>query len=188
MLQKTEGVILHSIAYQDYDQILTVFTFDFGVIKLIVKGANRPKHTSGGVPSLFTRVQCVFVQGRGDIGKCQELSVLQPYLKLRGTLAGLQAASDMAQALRNSQPAHHPNPHLYLLFVSYLGQLSRMKDPFFLAISFRLKMLYHEGFYCGEAEEMKQLLTFRTYAEVQECVVSNNVRSEVLSLFQASFS
>jgi DNA repair protein RecO (recombination protein O) len=47
-IQRTEGIVLHTLSYRDYDQILTVFTREAGVIKLVMRGGLSPRRQGRG--------------------------------------------------------------------------------------------------------------------------------------------
>jgi len=40
---QTDAFVLSSIAFKDYDRIVTLFSEEMGQIKVFVNGANRPK-------------------------------------------------------------------------------------------------------------------------------------------------
>lgn len=143
---KTEGVILHALNFRDYDQILTIFTYTEGLVKGIVKGALRSQRNhNSSATSPLTRIEFLYVKGNSDLLKCSEISPLSQYLQLRNELTRLEAACDIAQAIISSQMPHHPSPDLYRLLVWSLDKISLIADPLLLAISFRLKLLRHDG-------------------------------------------
>lgn len=145
--QRTEGIILQAINFQDYDQILTVFSREEGMLKFIFKGANSPKRTKGAVTSPLTRAEFVYTKGKGDLYNCREVSIINQYLSLRQNLTYLEAACDLVLTLQKTQLTHKPAPDLYALLVSYLEKIPVTKDPRVLSASFRLKLLRHEGLY-----------------------------------------
>lgn len=144
-LLRTEGIILQERVFQDYDAILTVFSTDLGVIKMIAKGAHRPQKRSSMVTTPLTHAEFVYTQGRSELLKCSEISVKRHSAYLRHTLPVLESACDMAQAVCLSQWPDKASPNLYLLLNSYLENLHQMVDPYVLASSFRLKLLRHDG-------------------------------------------
>lgn len=140
---RTEGIILQSLNFRDYDRILTVYTTEEGLIKLIVKGINRPGKQLAGTP--LTCAEFIYTKGNSDLYKCIELSSLNPLLKLRQSLETLESASDSVQAILKSQMPQVSAPMLYQLLLWTLNQIPNVKDPHLLSTSFRLKLLRHEG-------------------------------------------
>jgi DNA repair protein RecO (recombination protein O) len=142
---RTEGIILQANNFQDYDQILTVFTLDEGIIKLFVKGANHFKRRSGTVTSPLTQLEIDYTRGKSEILKCKTLSVLNLNLKLRDSLTALEAGCEIIRAIQVSQQPNISTPDLYKLMNGYLEKIPTFSDPAILTTSFCLKVLRHDG-------------------------------------------
>ncbi len=145
---RTEGVILNALDFQDYDKILTVFTQDEGLIKLIFKKAHISKARHGAVLSPLCRAEFTYVRGKSELYKCREICLLNPHLSLRQNLPWLQAGCDLVQTIHRSQMLHKPAPALYKLLIAYLEKVPLMADPHVLGASLRLKILRHDGLFC----------------------------------------
>ena len=152
---RVEGIVLSRLQYQDYDQILTIFTLQEGLVKLICKQASRSKKGMNASTSPLTRAEFVYRLGKGEISRCDEVSVIQQYVALRQRLDYLESACDMLKALSQSQMLGKPAPALYALLSYYLEHLPLMQVPEVLALSFRLKILRHEGILDLEEEGAK---------------------------------
>jgi len=146
-IRRAEGIILKTLNFRDYDQILTVFSGDEGVIKLVIKGARRQSRKQNAVPSILARGEFLYSIGKSDLLKCQEWTLLEHNLRLRQNLSHIEAACEMAQAIQQSQLPHKPAPTLYQLMMWYLQKLPQLSDSESLAASFRLKILRHDGLY-----------------------------------------
>lgn len=142
---RTEGVVLQANNFQDYDQILTIFTLDEGLIKLIVKGANHLKRRGGITTSPLTQLEVEYAKGKSEILKCKSLSVLNSNLKLRDNLSALEAGCEIIRAIQISQQPNISAPDLYHLLNSYLEKIPTMPNPAILSASFYLKVLRHDG-------------------------------------------
>lgn len=141
-IKKCEGIVLHQLKYGEYDQILTVFTREEGLIKLIYKGASgRSKNRA----DLLMRGEFLYTPGKSSLMTCREFAIINPYLSLRKSLACLEGACAMAKALLDSQCEQKPAPQLYDLFICYLERLPLALQPEALPTSFLLKVLRHEG-------------------------------------------
>ena len=144
-IYRTEGIVLQTINFQDYDRILTVFSQNEGVIKLFVKGANRIKQRGGVVTAPLTHLEILYTKSKGDLLKCSSLTLLNAHLDLRTNLTTLEAACEMTQAVLQSQFPNSPAPSLYALLTAYLDKTPGMQDPYLLVASFYLKLLRHDG-------------------------------------------
>jgi DNA repair protein RecO (recombination protein O) len=144
-IYRTEGIVLQTLNFQDYDRILTVFSQNEGIIKLIVKGANRVKQRGGVITAPLTHLEILYAKSKGELLKCHSLTLLNANLDLRKNLACLEAACEMTQAVLQSQFPNAPAPALYALLQAYLDKIPGMQDPNLLVASFYLKLLRHDG-------------------------------------------
>ena len=141
-IYRTEGIVLQAKKYGEQDHILSVFTSGYGILKLFLKGRSYQKTPS---ITLLTRAEFVYREGKSDLYSCSEISPLNACLDLRKNLDVMEAALDFVKALTGSQLNCKPAPHLYSLLLSYLEKLPSIPDSRTLAMSFRLKILHHEG-------------------------------------------
>lgn len=140
---RTEGIILQTIHFRDYDQIVTLFTADYGLIKTIVLGANRPKSKIFLEP--LVQAEWILFQRKSELFRCQELSIRNRHLNLRNHFSSLTAACDLLKLVESTQLPCKPDPELYQLLLRYLNRIPNASDPLALAASFQLKILQHEG-------------------------------------------
>jgi len=141
----TEGLILRSIPYKDYDQILTLYTPDCGVLSVIVKAARSQRRGLSSAVSPLSRVECVLRKGKGELLQCREISVLNHNLFLRECVNALRTACDMVQAIRASQPPEKAAPELYKLLIKMIERLEFSPSFPSLLAAFRLKVMQHDG-------------------------------------------
>lgn len=145
--QRTEGIILHTLKFKDYDQILTLFTPEMGVVKLFFKNAFTTKNGKGSFSAPLSQVQIVFREGKGDLLSCQELTPLNQHLRLRGNFDSLEAAFKIIKIIHDTQMPHKPAPELYKLLLLTLKRLEKSQNCSTVALSFLLKVLRHDGFF-----------------------------------------
>ncbi len=168
--QQTEGIILRAISFRDYDQILTLFTSDAGIIKVIYKGSRSKRRGVQGLCIPLTKVELVYREKRGEIFSCQEMTLVESFSYLRKKLLHLEIACDLLQALLVSQLVGKAAPRLYALLSFYLEKIPQISNPRTLAVSFRLKLLKHDGlvafpFMCGECQQFLQTVAYTQGSE-----------------------
>lgn len=86
IIQTTEGVILRSIQYRDYDQILSLLTPDVGLIKILLKGGYRKQQRGRGLCMPLSRVEVAYREKRSEIFECHEITPLDSFPLLRKEL------------------------------------------------------------------------------------------------------
>lgn len=181
---RTEGVILQTINFQDYDQIISLFTENEGIIKLVVKGARHSKRHQGANIAPLAHAEVVYAKGRSELYQCREITILHPHLNLRNNLPVLTAACDMLQALLSSQQVHEPAPALYALLNYYLDKISAINDPHIFSASFRLKILRHEGLLDENCHEFILNLAYcRTLADIAHQTLTPSWHETIIRLF-----
>lgn len=144
-IQKAEGIVIQAIPFQDYDLILSIFTPNFGLVKLFVKAARKRKSVIPAVLEPFTHAEFLFTEGRGELGKFREASIIHLNLGLRNNLDCLNAASEILQAIYHSQLYGKEVGKLFALVLIYLRELPHATFPTSISRSFYLKLLRHEG-------------------------------------------
>lgn len=141
-MKKTTGIILHTLDYRDHDRILTLFTEEMGIVKLIAYRAKKGNNISPMILAEF-----VYKDGKGELGSMREITKLNEFLILRRQLEHLQASCEMLQAIRKTQMPGKAAPALYKLLLYYLEKIPSVEDPRILTSSFLLKILKHDGHY-----------------------------------------
>src|SRR5579862_3366288 len=142
--EKTEGIVLRSQDYNERHRIITLFS-PLGLISLIVKNISRKNASLLTLTTPFSHGEYLYSQGRSDLFKYHDGSLLDDHLGLRQNLKSLQAAGVLANAILTSQMAGKPAPALFALYKSYHKQVCHFDDPSPLIASFILKLLKHEG-------------------------------------------
>lgn len=142
--EKTEGIVLRSQDYKERHRIITLFSPQ-GLISLIVKGISRKNARLLTLTTPFNHGEYIFCQGRSDLFRFHDGTILNDHLDLRQNLRSLQAAGALANAILTSQMIGKPAPALFALYKSYHKQIRGFDDPAPLLASFYLKLLKHEG-------------------------------------------
>jgi len=166
--QKTQGIILHLIPFREAHQIVIIFTLDAGLIKVICYGSRSSRSKWFGLCRALTQVEVVFREKNGEIFECRDLDLINSYDYLKQDFNQMEAACDMLYSLNRSQLPGRSAPKLYALLIYYLSKISTIHDPWILSLSFRLKLLRHDGlldypFICHHCE--KPLLGEAYYAQ-----------------------
>lgn len=142
---RVEGIILKVIPFGDYDQILSLFTAEIGLVKLFIKGSRSRKRGLQGICIPLTGVEAIYKEKNSELFGCQEMTLIESYRFLRNDLNYLKAACDMLNAVESTQLPCKPAPQLYALLLYFLARIPDCTDLAALTASFRLKLLRHEG-------------------------------------------
>ena len=125
---KAEGIVLRSMVYRETSKIVTLFTKEFGKVKVIAKGARKPKSKFGASLEPLTRTQIVFYRKeRGGLYTLSEGDVMDSYSNLRRSLLAFSWGSVVLEFLDRANPYESANPRLYLLSRTTLKELNQTK-------------------------------------------------------------
>lgn len=149
MFIRTEGILLRSTPYQEYDIILELLTAENGRMNLIRKAPKRRQERSAPLP-LFCVVEAVYTPGKAGaagpgLARCSELTPLRWHMGLRQQFSRIAAAAAFVKAIRAALLPGVSAPKIYALLLSYLAALAAGSPPNALVASFQLKLLRHEG-------------------------------------------
>jgi len=142
-MHPTIGLVLQVIPFQDNHQIATLFSPEWGVIKVIFKYARKGKDALPIEP--LNIIEVILKKGRSDLFQSQNASLIDSQPKLRTRFETLNAALGMLASLLKSQMAQKPSPILFSLLMHYLKSLPTAPSPQTIAASFKLKILRHDG-------------------------------------------
>ena len=140
---KSEGIVLKSYAYKDRERVIHLFTPDRGIVHLIVKNLSVKNPQRVNLTTPLCRGEYVYYQGKSEIYRFVEGSILNLHLALRASLKLLKLSANMLHTIHASQLPQKPSPKLYQLLLSYLKKLPL--SPESLWMSFHLKLLKQEG-------------------------------------------
>lgn len=156
--EKTEGIVLRSLPYQDKNRIITVFTDCYGVLQFIIKGICGKRTDKLALSSPLCQGEYLFYRGKSSLMHFVDGSVLSEHLQLRTKMHHIQAAANLVQIILASQLPHKPAPQVYQFFYKCLKAIPFFKDAAPLVNSFCIKLLKQEGSlalqpFCSQCEK-----------------------------------
>ncbi len=187
----SSGIILHAFDFRDFDQIVTVFTENEGLVKFIVKKGNLLK--KGLKSSPLTKGEFLYTIGKSELYPLQEISIKEHYLDLRKNYTHLNVACECLKSILETQMLHKPAPALYTLLNAYLGKITSFSNFNALEASFRLKILMHEGildlssdsvFSSEEMFTLQELVSASSFASLDALSVSNDLNLKIKHFFK----
>ncbi len=149
---KSEGITVRSFPFGDHDRIITIFTQNYGLASLLVKGRQQQQ-----LPyQPFSQCDWVYQKTRGELFRSYETCIVHSNLALRKQSAHLQLASDLCSSLVKALLPGKATPELYQLFACFLQAIPKHDKPSNLLPSFLLKFLRYEGLITFDGESLIQ--------------------------------
>ena len=153
---KTKGIILKRTNLGEADKILTIYTKDFGKIKVIAKGIRKIKSKLAGNLELFCLDDLVIAEGKNLDIVCGALTE-KCFFDLRNNLKATHTAYYLADVIDKLSDEEEPHEEVYDLLDNLLeeinGENSQILLPFF-ELKFLKELGYKpELFHCVSCKE-----------------------------------
>ncbi len=148
MIEKTAGIILHSLKYSETSIIAKVFTREAGLQSYLVPGVRKAK--SRFKKNLFQPLSIVelvaYHKERGGLQHIKEISCPQPYDSIPYTMPKASIAMFLAETLNHALKNQEANIQLYDFMSDSLRQLDHTNE---IIANFHLVFLIRLSRYLG---------------------------------------
>lgn len=144
-LYKSEAVILKRINLGEADKILTIFTPNFGKLRVVAKGVRKVTSRLAGHVELFTRSQMLLAKGR-NLDIVTQSETIDAHRPMHDDLSRLARASYAAELLDKLTPDALESYPSYKLTVEVFQLLSSDPDPDRVLRWFELQLLGYLGY------------------------------------------
>ncbi len=122
MLEKTRGIILHTVKYGDNSLILTIYTEKFGRQSYMVNSArnSRSRNKAGLLQPLFIVDLEVYLKTNRDLQRIKEMKLTSPFLSIPFDVVKTTQAMLIAEVLYKVIVEEEHNPELFHFLESSL--------------------------------------------------------------------
>lgn len=148
MSLRDEGLALRLSDYSETSQILTLFTRDHGLVRLIAKGIRRGtklRHAVGVDLLERGEVQFTAAGAEAGLGKLLDWKQLDAHLGLRRDAARLAAAFYAAEIVPAVTAEYDPHPAVYAALLKLLEDLSARVEVAAAVAAFQAALLRGVG-------------------------------------------
>ncbi|MBP1723165.1 MAG: repair protein [Deltaproteobacteria bacterium] len=125
-LYDTPAIILHTMLYGESDQIVTLYTLDFGKVKGIAKGAKRSRKRFGSRLEIASYVKVTFFEKEtSSLVRLSNCDLIQPFEGLREDIHRLAWASYFIELVNEMTAERIQNKPLFKILVAFLTFISK---------------------------------------------------------------
>src|SRR6202012_2186238 len=122
-VHQVEAVVLRTWPIHEADQIVSLFTRDFGKIKGVAKSAARSRRRFGGATQPMTHVRAHYAEkSNQDLVRLDSFEILRSPLAEPVDYARATALAFFAEVLEQTLPDHDPHETVFRLLLSVLEQ------------------------------------------------------------------
>lgn len=167
MLRRTDGIVLKSSVFGEADLIVTYFTRDYGLMKVIAKSPRKIKSRFGSSLEPLTYSRLSFI-GREDanLPRLTQSDIIRPFYSLRDDFKCLVNISEMLALGINLLPEWEPNQDIFRLLLTTMLKLESDSGNKLYYLYFKMKFLEFAGYsprldicgICGNAIGNKKTL------------------------------
>jgi DNA repair protein RecO (recombination protein O) len=161
MIQKTRGIVLHSIKYGDTSLIAHLYTENFGRHSFLFKGIRNKKSKirSNLIQPLFILNLEAYIKEGKDLSLVKEASAAKIFMYFPSNLKKSTQAMFMAEVLYRCLKEEEPNKLLFDFIVSSIEYFDLLEDGSAdFHIIFLVKLSKYLGFYPSSKENKNDLV------------------------------
>ena len=146
---KVRAFVIRATRMTESSRVVTLFTEEFGKVKVVAKGVDRPKSKFAGTVDLFNLLEAViYKKETTELGTLSDASVIDSYPQIAADSRKFGFASAWCEILDKTSHLDHPRPETFNLTENYFRNLSGSKSEnagllFWTAL---FKMLVFEGY------------------------------------------
>jgi DNA repair protein RecO (recombination protein O) len=144
-LYKTEAIVIKRINLGEADRILTIFTPNYGKLRVVAKGVRKVTSRLAGHVELFARSQMLLAKGR-NLDIVTQSETVDAYRSLREDLSRIAHAYYVAELLDKLTPDALENYPAYKLAVEALQFTANDADPDRVLRWFEMQLLGYLGY------------------------------------------
>jgi DNA repair protein RecO (recombination protein O) len=145
-IYRTEAIVLRRQNLGEADRILTLYTRDYGKLKVVAKGVRKPQSRKAGHVELFAQVDVLVARGRSSLDMLSQADLLDAFSPIRRDLIRTTYAAHFVELLDAFTEEADASLPLYRLLADGLGWLGQTADLRRTARYYELRLLGLAGY------------------------------------------
>lgn len=141
---KTKAISLKAASFAEADKLVTLFTREYGKIKVVAKSARRVPSRLGGRVEALTYLDCFIAKGK-SLDILSQCEVLESFQSVRNDSEALKTALYFLKLVKAGTVEGQTHPELFDLLLLALIKLKEKINPARLALRFEKAFLRLEG-------------------------------------------
>lgn len=125
-LYKSEAIILHSRKQGETSKLLSLYSRNFGLIKVVAKGSRSLKSHYWGVLELFNHIDMVYYHKEArEVQFLSQASILTTFKTLPADINKMAVAATLCELIEATEPHGSANPGVFKLLQAFLTILDQ---------------------------------------------------------------
>jgi len=160
-LIKTEAIVLSTTRWHESSKIIHLFSRDAGDIKVLAKGALRPKSPFRGVLEAMNHAEVIISHRESrSLQILTSATLLNAFLNIREDLKKTAVGYSILELLKKLFPVHEPVKDFFEYLISLLSALNQSSlpnpEPFLWHFLFRLSETLGFGWHLAQCQGCRQ--------------------------------
>ena len=128
-IRKTKAIVLRSRKQGETSKIITLYSRDAGLMKLIAKGSRSLKSRYWGALELFNCIDIVyyFKESR-ELQFLSQASIVETFTSVRENIGKMSQAAALCELIERSEEHASANPKLYNLLLDFLRAAEKSEN------------------------------------------------------------
>ncbi len=123
---RSKGIVLRAVDFGEYDRIISIYTYDFGKITGIAKGAKRSIKRFGNCLDLFSYINILFFKkGFNELLRMESCEIIDTFSNIRNDLITFAYASYVVELVDKIVYRGEKSHELFELLVYFLSLFNR---------------------------------------------------------------
>ncbi len=126
---KTRGIVLRTHSFKESSLFCSIFTEKFGKLRLIAKGARRPKSKICGTLEPFTLSEVIFYKRESrDVYTLSDAVIIENFQNIRSSQLKFTACEAICELIDKTTVLEEPNRQLFLETIEFFERISMTDD------------------------------------------------------------
>jgi len=175
-LYKATSIVIKRINYSEADKIVTIFTKEYGKIRILAKGIRKIHSRKASQLELFSFVQLSLAKSK-FLDIVTEVEAYELFPKIRNNLKTVAYAYELIEIIDKLCPEQEVHKKLFDLFLETLRALNKEddKDNALLLEKFKLQAIWNLGFLPYD-----QVLVGNSLDRFLESITERSIKSKKL--------
>lgn len=126
---KTRAIVVRTRRMGETSKLVTMYSDDYGKLKVTAKGARRPKSKFGAALEIMTEVQAIcYLRDDRDLQTLSECDVVRAFPNLLRDFRRMSFGSAACESVDRLTIEHEPNSRIYKCLIGALTGLEEVED------------------------------------------------------------
>tara|TARA_B100000959_G_C14913295_1_gene596098 strand:- start:643 stop:1314 length:672 start_codon:yes stop_codon:yes gene_type:complete len=183
MYISTDAIVLKNINFKESSIISRIFTYEYGKISIIIKGAKKSKNNITSIVESGNIVDCTFYNGKSSLKNIKEICCKKVHNQTRINLLSYYFSMAIIAILDKSIHENQQLKNLYNLSIHSLDSINRnIIDLDIIFIHFLIHLIHHLGFNILDTSNINQNDIIENIEMLNICNDLNSINSIPLHL------